>query len=129
MAVLAALDLPEQLWSLAADRVLKGMMRTMAPLRQKRARVEQIYGDVIRDMISWLLLKYPKNTEELDSISLKFFRTLVLVILQYFLLARVSDARKLQACDIKVVKLVGHTALEVTFNFMKNDQVGLGASG
>ena len=48
-------------------------------------------------------------------------RTSVLQVLQFSLLARVSDCSKLKACDLAFVELEGTPAIEVTFRSMKND--------
>ena len=129
LSYLAALGLSSTLWSLAADRVATGIARLNAPLVNRKKRVEQISGGLIALMIDFVMPKLPRNTKQLDQVSLKDLRTIVLLLIQYHLLARISDARRLRACDLKIVSLEGKEAIEVRFNKCKNDQVGLGSLG
>ncbi len=79
-------------------------------------------------MAQWIMPKRPRNIKELDQVSGKDFRTVILVIIQYYCLARVSDIRLLRACDLRLTDLDGQAAIEITFNKMKNDQLHIGST-
>lgn len=127
MTFLAATGLSKENWSLTTDRVVQGIIRILAPTRQRRAKVEQLPGEIIAKMLKWVVPNTPKNTSELDNISGKNFRTVVLLIIQYYALARLADVRKLRAGDLRLVKLEGYPAVEILFRTMKNDPTGNGS--
>ena len=127
-AYLAAMGLSAEIWSLATDRVYQGVVRLAASRRKRRPRVQQLPGYIIRRMIEWVIPCWPRTTQELDRIPLRNFRTVILLLLQFYTLSRISDARKLRACDLKLVELDGVPAIEILFRSMKNDQLHIGST-
>ncbi len=128
-AYMAAMGLPASVWSLAVDRVYQGIVRLAAPRRKRRPRVQQLPGYVIRRMVEWVIPCWPRNTQELDSIPLRDFRTIILLLTQFYTLSRISDARKLRACDLTLIVLDGVPAIEIFFRQQKNDQLHVGSRG
>lgn len=92
-------------------------------------RVNQLPAAVIVQMILWAVPSYPKNTQELDQISAKHLRTVVMLVIQYYCLARVADIRILRAADLSLITLEGNQAIEIYFRAMKNDQLHHGSTG
>ena len=125
-ALMAALGLPASIWSLAVERVFQGTVRIAAPRRMRRPRVQQLPGYAIRRMVEWVIPVWPRNTQELDQIQLRNFRTVILLVTQFYTLCRISDARKLRARDVKLLDLDGTPAIEIFFRQQKNDQIHIG---
>ncbi len=91
MAYLAALGLDGKIWSLTAERVAAGLVRITAPFRV-RVRVSPLPGFINSRMIKWSLPVLPKTSAELDNISAKYLRTIVLLLIQFYTLARLEWA-------------------------------------
>ena len=53
-------------------------------------------------------------------------RTVVLLIIQYYCLARLADVRLLRAADLRLTSLEGVPAIEIFFRAAKNDQLAEG---
>lgn len=129
MAYLAALGLDDKIWSLTVDRMAAGLVRTTAPFRQRRPRVSPLPGFVISRMIKKSLPVLPKTIAELDNVCAKSLRTIVLLLIQFYTLARLEDVRHLRAADFSLVMLENKRAVEIFFRKQKNDQNCAGNTG
>ncbi len=122
LAFISATGLDSKIWTTTVDRICQGLVRTTAPFRKRMPRVNSLPGQVIGRMIRWVIPTYPRTVEALDAISAKYLRAVVMITVQFYCLARLSDVRNLRAADMRLTTLENTPAIEIFFRMMKNDQ-------
>ena len=72
------------------------------------------------------ILSVAEKPEDIPQLPADGMRVALMLVLQYYLMARITDLIQLEARDIALVDLDGERAVEVKFRRMKNDQTATG---
>ncbi len=108
-------------WTPRVERVFEGVKRLEAPFRQHRPRVNELPGIQIGRIVERISPRNIKSITQLDRIPGTFFRTVFLLVIQFYCLARVEDCRKLRSDNFAISRLDGTPCISIHWPAMKND--------
>lgn len=114
-------------WTPRVERVLEACKRIEAPNRQHRPRVNELPGSIIGRMVAKISPTRITSIPELDRIPGDFFRTVFLLVIQFYCLARMEDCRKLRALNFSLSRLDGTKCITIHWPAMKNDPLYRGS--
>ena len=107
------------------ERQWRGLMKRTS----KQKKIVKKATPLDRRWLTELYAKHVAFCKTVDDIPLVAFRNLVILVLQYYCLARVSDIQWLRACDLSFESMGnGERKLVVFFPLAKNDQFAGGNS-
>ena len=118
-------NIPEAEWSLSNQRLAEGIIRIAATNRTRGTKGHPIPATVIEQMVLHVL-SYAPTFQQIHLIPSDKLRAALLVICQYYNLARASDCLYLLAGDVSIVSLDGAEAIEIHYRHQKNDQLERG---
>jgi len=110
----------------------KRLNRQWMGLVKRAAKTKKITKKAVpldRRWITEIYRKYVAFCKNLDDVPLDKYRNIIIVVIQYYTLARVSDIFWLRACDISLQTMEnGEKKLVIFFPLAKNDQFANGNS-
>ncbi len=108
-------------WTPRVERVLEACKRMEAPFRKHRPRVNELPGFIIGQMVAKISPTRITSIPELDRIPGDFFRTVFLLVIQFYCLAWLEDCRKLRALNFSLSRLDGTKCITIHWPALKND--------
>ncbi|MCP3661481.1 MAG: hypothetical protein GY696_03130 [Gammaproteobacteria bacterium] len=107
-------------WSWSNQRLAEGIIRIAATNRTRGTKGYPIPAAVIEQMVLHVL-SYAPTFQQIHLIPADKLRAALLVVCQYYNLARASDCLYLLAGDVSIVSLDGVEAIEIHYRHQKND--------